>query len=267
MLIIGEKINSSIPATAKAIANRDAGYLHKLAEDQAAAGAGMIDINAGTFIEEEADILRWLIQLVREATEAPLCIDSPNPATLNAVLSLSLGKVLINSISLEKDRYNGVLPIVKEFGTSIVALCMDDQGIPKSADKRIDVACRLAEKLNADGIEIDDIYFDVLVQPLSVDDTFGMAAINTVRGIRQRIPGAHTTGGLSNISFGLPERKLLNSVFTTALISAGMDTLIIDPLDRRLMASIAAAKALTGQDEYCDEYLSAYRSGKLKMAS
>jgi cobalamin-dependent methionine synthase I len=265
MLIIGEKINSSIPPTARAIEKRDADYIRKLASDQVEAGAGMIDVNAGTFLDEEVDILRWLMQLVQDVTDVPLCIDSPNPATLKAALPLSRGKVLVNSISLERDRYNGVLPVVKEFGTSVVALCMDEHGIPRDADKRVDIACRLAEKLNAEGIETSDIYFDVLVQPISVDDTFGMAAINTVKGILERIPGAHTTGGLSNISYGLPERKLLNSIFTAALISAGMDTLIIDPLDRKLMASVAAAKALTGQDEFCDEYLSAYRGGKLKM--
>ncbi len=265
MLIIGEKINSSIPSTAKAIEKRDTGYIRKLAEDQAGAGAGMIDVNAGTFIDEEVDILRWLMQIVQDVTDVPLCIDSPNPAALKAVLPSSRRKALVNSISLESGRYNSILPVVKEFGTSVVALCMDDQGIPKDSDKRIAIACRLAEKLNAEGIGIDDIYFDVLVQPLSVDDTFGIAALNTVRGIRDRIPGAHTTGGLSNISYGLPERKLINSAFTVALISAGMDTLIIDPLDRKLMASIAAAKALTGQDEYCDEYLAAFRSGRLKV--
>lgn len=265
MLIIGEKINSSIPSTAKAIEKRDADYIRKLACDQAEAGAGMIDVNAGTFIDEEEEMLKWLMQIVQDVTDIPLCIDSPNPAALKAVLPLSRRKVLVNSISLESGRYNSIFPVVKEFGTSVVALCMDDQGIPKDADKRIAIACRLAEKLNAHGIETSDIYFDVLVQPISVDDTFGIAALNTVRGIRERIPGAHTTGGLSNISYGLPERKLLNSAFTMALISAGMDTLIIDPLDRKLMASITAAKALTGQDEFCDEYLSAYRSGKLKV--
>jgi 5-methyltetrahydrofolate corrinoid/iron sulfur protein methyltransferase len=267
MLIIGEKINSSIPFTKKAIENRDTDYIRKLASDQAAAGAHMIDVNAGTFVDEEVDIIRWLVQIVQDVTDVPLCIDSPNPAALKAALPLIRRKALVNSISLEKDRYNGILPVVKDFGTSVVALCMDDEGIPKDADKRIAIACRLAEKLNAEGIATSDIYFDVLVQPISVDDTFGMASLNAVKGIRERIPGAHTTGGVSNISFGLPERKLLNNVYTAAMISAGMDTLIIDPLDRRLMASIAAAKALTGQDEFCDEYLTAYRSGRLKMTT
>lgn len=266
MLIIGEKINSSIPSTAKAIQKRDADYIRSLARNQVEAGAGMIDVNAGTFVDEEVELLKWLISLVHEVTEVPLCIDSPNPVALKATLPLHRGKALVNSISLEAERYKRVLPVVKESGASVVALCMDDRGIPMDAQGRIDIACRLAEKLGAEGISTDDIYFDVLVQPISVNDNFGKAAIDAVKGIRECIPAAHTTCGLSNVSFGLPERKLLNSAFAVALITAGMDTLIIDPLDRRIMAVITAAQAVTGQDEFCDDYLTAFRSGRFKAA-
>jgi len=266
MLIIGEKINSSIPATAAAIEKRDADYIRKLAKDQVAAGAGMIDVNAGTFVEEEVELLKWLITLVKEVTDVPLCIDSPNPVALEAALALHREKSLVNSISLEAGRYASVLPVVKDSGASVVALCMDDRGIPNDAQGRIDIACKLADKLGAEGISPNDIYFDVLVQPISVNDTFGVAAMDAVKGIRERIPGAHTTCGLSNISFGLPERKLLNGAFAVALLCAGMDTLIIDPLDRRIMAVIAAARAVIGQDEFCDDYLKAYRAGGLKVA-
>jgi cobalamin-dependent methionine synthase I len=265
MLIIGEKINSSIPSTAAAIEKRDADYIRRLARDQVEAGAGMIDVNAGTFVDEEVELLKWLINLVQEVTDVPLCVDSPNPIALKAVLPLHRGKALVNSISLEPERYASVLPVVKESGASVVALCMDDRGIPNDAQGRIDIACRLVDKLGNDGISATDIYFDVLVQPISVNDAFGRAAIDAVKGIRERIPGAHTTCGLSNVSFGLPERKLLNSVFAVALICAGMDTLIVDPLDRRIMASIVAAYAVTGQDEFCEKYLSAYRSGRFKV--
>src|SRR5271157_1211832 len=260
MLIIGEKINSSIPSTAAAIEKRDADYIRRLARDQVEAGAGMIDVNAGTFVGEEVALLKWLINLVQEVTDVPLCVDSPNPVALKAALPLHRGKALVNSISLEAGRYESVLPVVTESGASVVALCMDDRGIPNDAQGRIDIACRLADKLGAEGISTGDIYFDVLVQPISVNDTFGAAAIDAVKGIRRRIPGAHTTCGLSNVSFGLPERKLLNSAFAVTLICAGMDTLIIDPLDRRIMAVIAAARAVSGQDEFCDEYLRAYRN-------
>ena len=264
MLIIGEKLNSSIKSVAAAIEIKDEDYIRKLVLDQLSAGADMIDVNAGVFLDREVQFLRWLVRTVQEAADVPLCIDSPNPEALKAALPLHRGKALINSISLEADRYDSMLPVVKEFGASVVALCMDDNGIPRNATSRTDIACRLAEKLNSDGVSTDDVYFDVLVQPISVDDTLGIAALDTVRGIRERISGAHTICGLSNVSFGLPERKLLNSAFAAALITYGMDTFIIDPLDHGMMAMIAASEALTGKDEFCEKYLKAFRSGKLK---
>ncbi len=263
MLIIGEKINSSIKKTAEAIRTKDSDYIQQLALDQVNAGANMIDVNAGIFVDSEIQLLGWLVKTVQEVTDAPLCIDSPNPEALKAALALYRGKALVNSISLETDRYQNVLPVVKEFEASVVALCMDDHGIPSNAKDRVEIARRLGEKLNSDGVATYDIYFDVLVQPISVDNTFGMAALDTVRGIREHIAGAHTTCGLSNISFGLPERKLLNRAFVAALIAFGMDTLIIDPLDTRMMAIISATQALTGHDEFCGEYLKAFRSGNL----
>jgi 5-methyltetrahydrofolate--homocysteine methyltransferase len=266
MLIIGEKINSSIPSTAAAIQKRDADYIRKLAKDQVEAGAGMLDVNAGTFVDEEIELLKWLIGLVQEVTDVPLCIDSPSAAALKAAVPMSKSRALLNSISLEPGRYESVLPVVKESGASLVALCMDDRGIPQDAQGRIDIACRLADKLGREGVVAEDIYFDVLVQPVSVNEGFGKAAIDAVKGIREQIPGAHTTCGLSNVSFGLPERKLLNSVFAVALMNAGMDTLIIDPLDRRIMSAILAAQAVMGQDEFCDGYLTAFRRGALKVA-
>lgn len=264
MLIIGEKINSSIKSVAAAIETKDNNFVQKLAMDQVGAGADMLDVNAGVFIDREVQLLPWLVKKVQEVADVPLCIDSPNPEALKAALPLHRGKALVNSISLEAGRYDSIVPVVKEFGASVVALCMDEHGIPHNADGRVEIACRLAEKLRLDGVSYDDIYFDVLVQPISVDITFGMAALETIRGIRKYLPGTHTTCGLSNVSFGLPERKLLNSAFAATLVAYGMDTFIIDPLDPRIMAMIAASKALTGQDEFCEEYLTAFRSGKLK---
>ena len=265
MIVIGEKINSSIKRVAAAIESNDGSYIQKLAIDQVEAGADMLDVNAGTFFDREVQLLQWLVRTVQEVVEVPLCIDSPNPVALKAALSLHRGKALVNSISLESDRYSSIVPVVREFGASVVALCMDEHGIPRTVDNRIDIARRLAEKLESDCVPPNDIFFDVLVQPISVDTTFGVVALDTVRRIRESIPGTHITCGLSNVSFGLPERRLLNSTFAAPLLASGMDTFIIDPLDSMLMAIIAAAKALTGQDEFCEDYLKTFRSGKLKL--
>ncbi len=265
MLIIGEKINSSIKSVATAIETKDKDFVQKLAVEQVTVGADMLDVNAGIFVDTEVELLPWLVKKVQEVADVPLCIDSPNPEALKAALPLHRGKALVNSISLEAGRYDSIVPVVKEFGASVVALCMDEHGIPHNADGRVEIACRLAEKLRSDGVSYDDIYFDVLVQPISVDITFGMAALETIRGIRKYLPGTHTTCGLSNVSFGLPERRLLNSAFAAALISWGMDTFIIDPLDVGMMGIISASKALMGQDEFCEDYLMAFRSGKFRI--
>lgn len=263
MLIIGEKLNSSIPSVATAIGAMDRPFIEKLALDQVRAGAGVIDVNAGAFLEREIELLPWLVTTVQAVTDVPLCIDSPSPAALAAALAVAGGKVLINSISAEEDRYRSVIPLVKKYKASIVALCMDDRGIPASVGQRLEIARTLTDRLQADGIDADDIYLDVMVQPIGTDNESGRVALAAVRAIRDQIPAIHITCGLSNVSFGLPKRRLLNQAFAVALAASGMDVMFIDPLDERMMALLAAIRALTGTDEYCCDYLAAYRAGKL----
>jgi cobalamin-dependent methionine synthase I len=263
MLIIGEKINSSIPSVATAIGRLDRPFIEKLATDQVNAGADIIDVNAGAFLEREIELLTWLISTVQAVTDAPLCIDSPSPAALAAALKVARGKVLINSISGEKDRYDSVIPLVREHKSSIVALCMDDRGIPATVGQRLEIAQSLTDRLMADGVAADDIYLDVMVQPIGTDNESGQVALAAVKAIRDKIPGVHITCGLSNVSFGLPKRRLLNQAFAVALAASGMDVMFIDPLDERMVALLAAIRALTGADEYCCDYLAAYRAGKL----
>lgn len=263
MIIIGEKINSSIPSVAAAIGSMDKGYIQKLAQDQVNAGADVIDVNAGTFLEREVELLPWLVHTVQEVTESPLCIDSPNAAALAAALSVTSRKAIINSISAEADRYRGVIPLVKQYNSSIIALCMDDRGIPATTEQRIEIAQSLTDRLLADGVNIDDIYLDVMVQPIGTDNNSGLVALETVRIIKDKLPGVHITCGLSNVSYGLPKRRLLNQAFAVSLAASGMDVMFIDPLDEKLMALLCATRTLIGSDDYCCDYLFAYRAGKL----
>jgi 5-methyltetrahydrofolate--homocysteine methyltransferase len=263
MLIIGEKINSSIPSVATAIGNMDRPYIQKLVQDQVTAGAGVIDVNAGTFLEQEVELLTWLVNTVQEVTDLSLCIDSPNPKALEAALTVAHNKAFINSISAEKDRYTSVIPLVKHFNSSIIALCMDDRGIPATSEGRIEIAQSLTAKLLSDGVSLEDIYLDIMVQPIGTDDHSGLVALETVSAIKEKIPGVHITSGLSNVSFGLPKRKLLNQAFAVVLAANGMDTMFIDPLDERMMGLLYAIQALTGCDEYCCNYLASHRAGKL----
>ncbi|MDR3592112.1 MAG: dihydropteroate synthase [Negativicutes bacterium] len=263
MIVIGEKINSSIPSVAKAIGNMDKEFIQKLAQDQVKAGAGVIDVNAGAFLDRETELLIWLVNVVQEVTDVPLCVDSPSAEALEAALAVVNKKAVINSISAEKERYDSVIPLVKRHKSSVIALCMDDKGIPATAAQRIEIAKSLTARLVADGVSPDDIYLDVMVQPIGTDNCSGREALETVRAIKEAIPGVHITSGLSNVSYGLPKRKLLNQAFAVALAAYGMDVLFIDPLDERMMALLSAIQALTGCDEYCCDYLTAFRAGKL----
>lgn len=263
MLIIGEKINSSIASVAGAIERQDKEFIRGLAVAQAKAGADVIDVNAGAFLEREGELLPWLVEIVQEAVALPLCIDSPSPQALQRALAVCRRKAIVNSISLERDRYESILPLVKASGAAVMALCMDDRGIPATAAERLAVARRLVGRLSDDGLKPADIYVDVMAQPIGTDGQAGRVALDTVAAVRSALPGVHISCGLSNVSFGLPRRRLLNQAFAVAMATAGMDTMFIDPLDERMMALLSAAKALLGVDEYCGGYLGAYRAGRL----
>jgi 5-methyltetrahydrofolate--homocysteine methyltransferase len=263
LLIIGEKINSSIPSVGAAIGNRDKAFIHKLAADQAAAGADIIDVNAGAFLEEETELLPWLVEIVQEAVDLPLCIDSPNPAALARGLAVSRKKAIVNSISLERGRYECIIPLIQKSGSSIIALCMDDRGIPATAEQRFQIARAVVDRLTGDGIAAGDIYIDVMAQPIGTDSESGKVTLNTVKAVTQGIPCVHTTCGLSNVSFGLPKRRLLNQAFAVSLAVSGMDTFFIDPLDERMMSLLWATDTILGSDEYCCNYIKAFRTGKL----
>lgn len=266
MIIIGEKINSTLKAVRPAIENYDAAFIQDLAKKQLDAGATYIDVNAGMFYNDEPDRLEWLIKTVQEAVDAPFAIDSPNPKALERGLKANKnGKPVINSITDEKERYDSVLPLVLEYNTGIVALCMDDGGMPETTEDRVVIADRLINKLTGKGVKLDDIYIDPMVRPIGTGSHYGMVAIETIRQVKTRYPEVHITCGLSNISFGIPARKLMNQTFLVAAVAAGMDGAILDPLDRKLMSFLYAAEALTGKDDFCMNYLTKFREGVLEF--
>lgn len=265
MFIVGELINASRKAIKAAIESQDKAAIQKVAVDQLEAGANYIDVNAGIFVGKEADYLKWLVEIVQEATDdAPCCIDSPDPKAIEKALSVHKGTAMINSISLEKERYEALLPIIAGTDLKVIALCMSDGGMPETTDARLAIADNLINGLVKNNIPLDNIYVDPLVQPLSTKDTFGVEFLEAVERIMTTYKGVHTMCGLSNISYGLPIRKLLNQSFAVMAIDRGLDGLIINPLDKQMMANIIAAEAIAARDYYCVNYLSAYRSGKLE---
>lgn len=265
MLVVGELINSSRKAVKAAIEAENITEIQKLAKDQHDNGADYIDINAGTFVGKEAGYMKWLVQSVQEVVDAPCCIDSPDPKVIEAVLPLHKGIPMINSISLEKERYDALLPVVSGADCRVIALCMSDSGMPETKDDRLSIASDLINKLVKNKVPLENIYVDPLVQPISTNDAYGREFLAAIDAIMTEFPGVHTICGLSNISYGLPERKLLNQTFMVMAIGRGLDGAIINPLDRRMMANIHAAETLAGKDEYCSNYLTVYRDGRLAV--
>ncbi len=265
MLIVGELINASRKQISSAIENQDKDTIQQIATEQSANGAAYIDVNAGVFVGKEAEYLKWLVTTVQEVADTPCCIDSPDPRAIDAALSVHRGTPLINSISLEKERYEALMPIIAGTDHKIVALCMSDAGMPETADARMAIAEKLVEKLVKNNIPLENIYVDPLVQPLSTNDSYGTEFLNSIERIMKQFPGIHTVCGLSNISYGLPERMLLNQTFMVMAIARGLDGAIVNPLDKKMMAAIVAAETLAGKDEWCAAYLQAYRQKKFEF--
>ncbi len=265
MIIIGELINASRKAIKSAIRSADREAIQKVATDQADAGSDFIDVNAGVFVGKEPEYLKWLVQTVQEVTDQPCAIDSPDPKAIEAALEVHQGTPMINSISLEKERYDNLLPLIAGTDMKVIALCMSDKGMPETAQDRLKIADTLINGLLKNNIPVENIFVDPLVQPMSVNNNFGVEFLAAVEAVMKNFPGIHTACGLSNISFGLPERKFLNQTFMTMAICKGLDGAIINPLDKKMMANIVAAEALTGKDAFCMNYLKAFRAGKLDI--
>ena len=265
MNIVGEKINGTRKSVGKAIAARDADFIRNLAIKQVDGGACWLDINAGTRPDCEPDDLLWLVNLVQEVTEVPLCLDSANPKALRHVMPAVKKTPMINSISGEPSRLEGILPIVAEFNCPVIALCMDDRGIPADSEGRMTVIRKVFEETRKAGILEKDMYVDPLAMTIATNTNAGNIIFETMRRIRTEFPEAHISCGLSNVSFGLPYRSLINRTFMVLALQAGMDTALIDPNDRDLVSAIYATELLLGKDRHCLNYTRAYRSGKIGL--
>lgn len=261
--VIGERINTTLKKVQAAVADRDADYIRDDVIKQTAAGATYIDVNAGARIGHEEEDMRWLLEVVQGATELPLCLDSPDPAILEMAYGLVEKRPLVNSISLEKDRFEPMINYLKGKNCRIVALCMDDSGMPKSAEDIISRARALVSELEKIGFDRDDIFIDPLIQPISVDTGNGRMVMGAVKTIMTELEGVHTTGGLSNISYGLPQRRIINRCFLAMMVAHGFDSAIMDPLDREVMEIVLTADMVAGNDDYCMRFIKATRSGAI----
>jgi len=261
MIIVGEKINTSRKSIALAVERKDQRFIQSVARSQAEAGAQYIDVNAGTFLDKEIEYLPWLVETVQSEVDRPLCLDSPNPKALEKAMAVHRGQAMINSISLEKERYEALMPVITSRPCKVVALCMGRTAMPATVQERIDVAAELIDGLTRAGVDPRQIFVDPLVQPVSVDVRMGPVVLEAISRIMSRFSGVHTICGLSNISFGLPLRRQINRHFLVLAMARGLSAAILDPTDPELMASLVTAQMLLGQDEYCSAFIEAYERG------
>jgi len=263
MIIVGEKINTSRKSIEEAVSNRDAAFITRVAREQAEAGAQYIDVNAGTFVDEEPDHLCWLVETVQSEVDLPLSLDSPNPKALSEAIKLCQREPMINSISLEENRFQALLPVITSQPCHVVALCMAQTSMPTTVEERVEVASEIIKRLTDAGIPLERIYVDPLTQPVSVDTNMGLAALGAISKIMNDFPGVNTICGLSNVSFGLPERRVINRNFLALCMSYGLSAVILDPTDKQLMTTLITVEMLLGRDEYCQNYIEAYQNGRL----
>lgn len=267
MIIIGEKINGTIPVVKEAIEKRDVTFIADRAIKQTEAGAHFIDICASTAPEDEIETLRWLMKVVQDATDTPLSIDSPNPRVIEAVFQYANKPGMLNSISEEGDKCEVLLPLMEGNTWEVVGLTCDNNGIPNDLETKLNITRSMVEKASKYGITPDRIHIDPCVMALSTENNSMLNFAAEIKAIKELYPTIHVTGAISNISFGLPVRPLLNKTAMAFAIEAGMDSAVMDPLNRDLMSTIFATYALMGQDKHCRKYSKALRAGQIGPVS
>lgn len=259
MIIIGEKLNGSIPSVARAIADKDAELIKDRARKQAEAGATFLDVCASVEEDVEVETLKWMIDLVQEVTDTPICVDSPSAKSCVAAIPFCKRPGLVNSVSLEGDKIDTIFPVIADTDWECVALLCDNDGIPDSVERRMKVFHGIMEKAKEYGIAPSRLHIDPLVVTLSTDETALTVFADCCRQIKAEYPEIHITSGLSNISFGLPVRKNINQAFMVLAMNAGMDSAIVDPTNKNMIGMIYATDALLERDEYCLNYIGKFQ--------
>lgn len=262
MIIIGERLNSSRSAVREALERRDEDYLVGQALAQVQAGAGFIDLNCAALLEKEVETLAWAVPLLQKSVRVPLSIDSPNAQAMARALEAHQGQALLNSLSGEEARLRALLPLIRERKPKVIVLCLDDEGLRRDAEAVADLAERLSDRLVKEGASPDDLFLDPLVHPAGVEPEAPGLFLRALGLIKRRLPGFKTIAGLSNVSFGLPDRRLVNRTFLILALAEGLDAAILDPLDADLMDSLVTAEALLGRDPSLKAYLRLARARK-----
>lgn len=256
-VLIGERINpTGKKKLAEALRAGDLEIVRQEALDQVQAKADILDVNVGTTGVDEVALLPQAVRAVMDTVDVPLCIDSSNPRALAAALKTYQGKALVNSVTGQDESLNEILPLVKEYQAAVIGLTMDEEGIPKSTDRRVSIAHKIIERAEAIGIPREDVIIDCLNMPAAADSQASLTVIQAIGRIKAEL-GVNMTLGASNISFGLPDRTLLNSAFLAMVIQLGVTCPVVDVA--KVRSFVLATDALLGRDTYMKRYIQAYR--------
>lgn len=260
VMLIGERINPT--GRKQLMAALQAGNLDVVRRDacaQVEAGAAILDVNAGVPGADEPELMRQMIQAVRQVTDVPLCIDSPNPDTLRAGLAVYDGKALVNSVNGEERSLQAILPLVAEYRAAVIGLVMDDEGIPATAEKRLQVAHKIVERAGRLGIPPSDVIIDPLVMTVGADVQAAHVTLTATRLIATEL-GVNIAMGASNVSHGLPDRPIINAAFMAMAIACGLTCPITNPLSPEVREAVLAGNLLMGHDEWAMNWMAYYRS-------
>ena len=256
-VLIGERINPTgkkkLTAT---LQTGDMELVKREALEQTLAGADMLDVNVGAFGVDQLAMLPQAIQHVMNTVDIPLCIDTDNIKALEAALKVYKGKALVNSVTGEEKSLVNVLPLIKEHGAAVIGLVQDDKGTPADSDRRVAIAYKIVDRAEALGIHREDVVIDCLAFAIGADNKSGLTVLDTIRRIKDEL-GVNTTMGASNVSFGMPDRDLLNNAFIATVIAAGATCLIVDVA--KVRPFVLAVDLILGRDPYARRYTKAFR--------
>ena len=260
MLVIGELINGMYKNIGKAINEKDKSVIQKVAKDQIAAGAGMLDVNAGPYAKNQKDAMKWLVETIQEACDAPLALDSPKADVIEEGLKLAKKKAMINSTSADEDKLNTIIPLAKKYGTLLIGLTMDKKGVPRDKNERTEQAVKIITKCQEAEFNLSDLYLDPIVLPVNVAQAQGPEIFDSIREFAFLCdPAPKTVVGLSNASQSTKERPIINRTYLVMAIANGLSAAILDPLDKDLMDAATTAELILNKSIYCDSFLEAHK--------
>jgi len=263
-VMIGERIN---PTGRKVLAaEMKAGVMDRVRSDaiaQVEAGAQMLDVNAGVPLVDEPALLVATIKAVSEVTDVPICIDSSVIEALEAALAAYEGKALVNSVTAEDERMDRILPVVKKYGAAVIGMSNDETGITMVPQERVEIARRIIERAMYYGIPAEDVIIDPIAMTVAADPQAGLVTLETMRLIKEQL-GNNMICGASNVSFGLPDRHILNAAFFPVAMHAGLTCAITNPLVPEVRKAVQASDLLLGHDEYAMNWISAFRAEQKK---